>query len=172
LSWKTDGEYRARARASHWVILLVVVGGCLDRGGTSATARKDSDSAFAQVQSRGHTAMGVDQYTSAHRFEPLPDGGRIALQRDATDSAGVAQIRAHMRAIAQAFARGDFSIPGFVHAQKVPGTAMMAARRSRISYSAESLPGGAQVRLQSSDSVAIAAIHEFLAFQRHDHRTP
>ena len=116
--------------------------------------------------------MGVDQYTSFHRFEPLPDGGRIALQRDAADSAGVAQIRTHMRTIASAFGQGDFSLPGLVHDREVPGTAVMAARRSRISYTADSLPGGAQVRLRSADSVAVAAIHEFLAFQRHDHRSP
>jgi hypothetical protein len=76
-----------------------------------------------------------------------------------------------MRAIANAFARGDFSLPGFVHDREVPGTAVMTARRSHISYAADTLPGGGQVRLQSSDSTAVAAIHEFLAFQRHDHRS-
>ena len=157
--------------------VVVILGGCLDGGGTRAdgtppAAGKDSDSAFALVQARGHTAMGVDQYTSFHRFEPLPDGGRIALQRDAADSAGAAQIRAHMRTIASAFERGDFSLPGFVHGREVPGTAVMAARRSRIYYTTDSLPGGGQVRLRSSDPVAVAAIHEFLAFQRHDHRRP
>ena len=47
-----------------------------------------ADSRFAQVQARGQVAMGVDQYTSHHIFEPLPDGGRIVLQRDSVDSAG------------------------------------------------------------------------------------
>ena len=131
-----------------------------------------SDSGFAQVQSRGHVAMGVDQYTSFHIFESLPDGGRISLQRDPTDSAGVAQIRRHMRLIADAFSRGDFALPGFVHDQEVPGTALMSANRSHIRYTADTLPGGGEVRLQSSDSGSIAAIHEFLAFQRHDHRSP
>jgi hypothetical protein len=76
-----------------------------------------------------------------------------------------------MRVIANAFARGNFSLPGFVHDREVPGTAVMTARRAHISYSAETLPGGGQVRLESSDSAAVAAIHEFLAFQRHDHRS-
>jgi hypothetical protein len=114
--------------------------------------------------------MGVDQYTSEHRFESLPDGGRISLQRDPGDTAGVAQIRAHMRLIAEAFARGDFNLPGFVHDREVPGSSVMAARRSRISYAADTLSGGGQVRLTTVDSGALAAIHEFLAFQRHDHR--
>jgi hypothetical protein len=130
----------------------------------------DADSGFAAVQRRGHTAMGVDQYTSTHLFQPLPDGGRIELQRDAADSVGRLRILEHMEQIAVAFSAGDFAVPGFVHAREVPGTAVMAARRAKISYVVESLPRGAAVRLTSVDSSAIEAIHEFLAFQRRDHR--
>jgi hypothetical protein len=75
-----------------------------------------------------------------------------------------------MRRIAAAFARGDYALPGLVHDRDVPGTAVMAARRSRISYVADTLPGGGQLRLRTSDSSAVAAIHQFLAFQRQDHR--
>ena len=114
--------------------------------------------------------MGVDQYTSSHVFESLPDGGRIVLQRDSIDAAGSATIRAHMQDIARRFAQGDFTLPGFVHAQAVPGTDVMSARRSQIRYSADTLPRGGQVRIVSTDSAAIAAIHAFLAFQRKDHR--
>lgn len=116
-------------------------------------------------------AMGVDQYTSSHVFEPLPDGGRIVLRRDSVDSAGTATIRAHMRDIARRFSAGDFSIPGMVHAMEVPGTAVMAARRGRIRYVADTLPRGAQVRILTTDSTALSAVHEFLEFQRRDHRT-
>ena len=130
----------------------------------------DDDAAFAGVQRRGETAMGVDQYTSSHFFEPLPDGGRIVLQRDSADAAGTATIRDHMRHIAARFAEGDFRLPGFVHAQTVPGTAEMAARRRAITYTADTLPRGGQVRLRTADTTAVRAIHEFLAFQRADHR--
>jgi len=127
------------------------------------------DSAFAGVQARGHTAMGVDQYTSTHRFDALEDGGRIELQRDTDDSVGVATIRAHIRAIATAFRSGDFSTPTFVHMRMVPGTDVMAARRTLISYEARDLPRGAELRIRTTDPAAIAAIHRFLAFQRSDH---
>jgi hypothetical protein len=157
-----------RAIAFFVVSMLVA---CADRSREGAGAgHASADSAFTQVQARGHVAMGVDQYTSLHKFEPLPDGGRISLQRDPGDSAGVAQIRSHMDLIARAFARGDFALPGFVHDREVPGTAVMTARRTHIRYTADTLPGGGQVRLESSDSAAIEAIHGFLAFQRHDHR--
>ena len=114
--------------------------------------------------------MGVNQYTSAHRFESLPDGGRIELQRDTSDRAGVETIRAHMRDIAARFSRGDYTIPGFVHAREVPGTQVMAQRKGQITYEARELPGGAEVRIRATDPVAVQAIHEFLAFQRSDHR--
>jgi len=140
----------------------------------ACTARKEtatSDSAFAAVQQRGETAMGVNQYTSAHIFEPLPIGGRIVLQRKETDSVGETTIRTHMRTIATAFANGDFALPGFVHAMSdVPGTAKMKALRSEITYSERDLPRGAEVVISTKNPDAVAAIHEFLAFQRMDHR--
>ena len=131
-----------------------------------------ADSAFAGVQARGSDArgMGVDQYTSAHRFDALPDGGRIELQRAADDSAGIAQIRRHLRGIATAFAAGDFRTPAFVHMQEVPGTTVMAARRAAIAYAVRDLPRGAEVRITTHDAEALAAVHAFIAFQRRDHR--
>ena len=76
--------------------------------------------------------MGVNQYTSSHVFESLPDGGRIAPAcADEPDPAGVIRIREHMRQIAAAFTRGDFRLPGFVHARDVPGTQVMSAKTGR-----------------------------------------
>lgn len=142
------------------VLLLLMLAAC------RPAAR---DTSYEATQQRGAVAMGVDQYTSTHVFQPLPDGGRIMLQRDEPDSAGTAEIRAHMRMIAAAFAAGDFAVPGFVHAQTVPGTDVMTARRAAIAYTAETLPRGAQVRLRTADSAAVRAIHAFLAFQRDAH---
>jgi hypothetical protein len=155
--------------------LIAFAGACSPNGSdeeASASRRRAqaaADTGFAAVQARGAVAMGVDQYTSTHVFEPLPDGGRIELQRDVPDSAGSAQIRAHMRTIAAAFAKGDFRLPGFVHDREVPGTAVMAAKRAAIAYVVESLPRGAALRLRTGDSMAVRAIHDFLGFQRHDH---
>jgi hypothetical protein len=123
------------------------------------------------LQQRGESAMGVNQYTSQHVFEPLPDGGRIVLQRKESDPAGEATIRNHMRTIAAAFSRGDFALPGFVHAMTdVPGTADMKRLRADITYTPRDLPGGAEVRISTKNPEAVKAIHDFLAFQRMDHR--
>jgi hypothetical protein len=150
------------------IVLAWAVAAC----GPSASPKPPmgaGDSAFAGVQARGGVAMGVNQYTSRHVFEPLPDGGRIALQRDAADSEGAVQIRRHMHEIAGRFAAGDFTLPGFVHARTVPGTEIMAARRAAIAYTVDTLPRGAALWIRTADSTAVRAIHEFLAFQRHDH---
>jgi hypothetical protein len=129
------------------------------------------DTAFAAMQGRGKVAMGVDQYTSQHHFVDLSDGGRIVLQRDSSDSGGTRTIREHLRGIARAFAAGDFATPGFVHSEQVPGTDTMRAKRTRIHYRFQPLAGGGEVRITSHDSTAIAAIHQFLAYQRREHRT-
>jgi hypothetical protein len=145
---------------------MVVLVAC-QRGAKTA----QTDSAFATLQQRGETAMGVDQYTSQHVFEPLPDGGRIVLERKEADPAGTETIRAHMRTIATAFANGDFALPGFVHATSdVPGTAQMKRLRSEITYSARDLPRGGEVVIATKNPDAVTAIHDFLAFQRMDHR--
>jgi hypothetical protein len=128
------------------------------------------DSAYRAMQARGAQAMGVDQYTSTHHFTDLPDGGRIELERNVDDSAGVAMIRHHLRMIAQTFGSGDFSTPMFVHMRNVPGTATMAAKRNAVTYTVTDLPRGGAVRITTHDAEAIAAVHQFLAFQRCDHR--
>ena len=137
-----------------------------------ACGRSKDTEEFSAMQTRGEHVMGVNQYTSAHVFEDLPDGGRVVLERaDASDTADISTIRAHMRDIQAAFRAGDFTKPFEVHAQDVPGTAVMAAKRSVISYDATDRPRGGEVRIRSSDSVAVAAIHQFLAFQRKEHHT-
>jgi hypothetical protein len=127
------------------------------------------DSSFAALQARGKIGMGVDQYAARHRFDDLPDGGRIELQVDSTDTVGVRNIREHLRGIAQAFGAGDFRTPGFVHAGEVPGTAVMAARRAQVRYQFSVLPGGGEVRIRTEDPEVLQAVHAFLAFQRQQH---
>ncbi len=138
----------------------------------AAAKAATGDSAFAALQRRGAGVMGVDQYSSQHVFQDLKDGGRIVLERDPGDTAGVATIRAHLRDVAAAFTRGDFSAPFATHAQVVPGTDVMAARKARIRYSMRNRPGGGEVRITTTDPVALKAVRSFLQFQRSDHRAP
>jgi hypothetical protein len=128
-----------------------------------------ADSAFAAMQKRGQMAMGVNQYTSTHKFDISPDGGRIELQRNEYDSLDVAQIRAHMKMIQHAFEAGDFSTPAFVHLRDMPGTAIMTKNKALIHYTYGELPRGAEVRIVTSDPESRAAIAEFMRAQRAEH---
>ena len=158
-----------------FALTLVIIGFTLsacraDHRNPDDARASSTDTGFAGVQLRGQGVMGVDQYTSKHVFEDLPDGGRVVLERDdLADSVGIATIRAHMQDIARRFASGDFGLPGVVHDREVPGTDVMTARREAISYTAVDRPRGGELRIVSEDSVAVTAIHQFLAFQRMDH---
>jgi hypothetical protein len=150
-----------------WVLVCALA---LDACRQSAPARS-GDSAFAQVQRRGASVMGVDQYTSKHVFEDLPDGGRIVLDRDdPSDTASIRTIRAHIRDIEALFRLGNFTAPGLVHAREVPGTRVLADKAAVIAYSTIDRPRGAELRIVTADPAAITAVHAFLAFQRSDHR--
>lgn len=138
-------------------------------GGTGS-AKAQQDSSFAALQERGKMAMGVDQYASAHRFDVLPDGGRIALEMKDSDSLSIAQIRAHMKLIEHAFQAGDFSTPEFVHMRAMPGTDIMSRRKALIRYTYADLPRGAEVRITTTDPGSLTAIRQFILAQRGDHR--
>lgn len=144
-----------------YVLLLALAG--------PLAAQTPKDTGFAALQQRGKQVMGVDQYTSLHRFDDLPDGGRIVLTRSAADTAGVRTIRAHLADIVRAFEAGDFGHTMAVHQHELPGTAIMRERRTAIRYRLDTLPGGGAVRLTTRDTAAVRAIHQFLATQRGEH---
>jgi hypothetical protein len=149
-------------KTAGWLVALAAAG--------PLAAQGTSDTGFAALQRRGQMVMGVDQYTSQHTFDLSPDGGRISLVRAAADTPGVRKIRVHMNDIAHAFAVGDFAHAFQVHQHELPGTAVMRERRSAIHYRVDTLPGGGAVRISSTDSVAVRAIHEFLSAQRMEHQ--
>jgi hypothetical protein len=138
--------------------------------GGAGSAKNRPDSAFAALQGRGKMAMGVDQYKSAHQFDVLPNGGRIALEMRDYDSLAVAQIRAHLRLIQHAFQAGDFSTPEFVHMRAMPGTDVMSRKKNLIDYTYGDLPRGGEVRITTTDPESLTAIRMFLGAQRGDHK--
>lgn len=129
------------------------------------------DARYAAVQTRGAEVMGVDQYSSTHRFDDLADGGLITFTRnDPSDSEGIAVILAHLQSVADSFTRGVFVDPATVHGMTVPGTGTMTRKREQIRYQVTPRADGGALRIQTRDTEALAAIHEFMAFQRSDHR--
>jgi hypothetical protein len=132
-------------------------------------SQQPTDSSYQAMQARGAQTMGVDQPTSTHRFESLPDGGRITLVRNMPDSVGTARIRVHLHDMQRAFGVGDYSMPMFIHMKTVPGASVMAERHTLITYTETDLPTGGELRITTTDSAALDAVHQFLAFQRREH---
>jgi hypothetical protein len=125
-----------------------------------------------ELKTRGAEAMGFDQATTSHHFLLAADGGRIEVGvNDPADEAGRAQIRRHLKDIAEAFARGDFAKPFASHGEVPPGVATMRRRRAVIAYTYEETPAGGRVRISSSDRKATRAVHAFLTYQIREHAT-
>ena len=135
----------------------------------SSPATKDD---FDGVNARGDQGMGFSHEKTTHNFHLLTDGGSIEIQsNEPTDAASQEAIRQHLAMIAIKFSQGDFAIPMFIHATVPPGVETIQRLKRKITYEAENTQRGAQLRMTTPDSEALAAIHAFLRFQIHDHRT-
>jgi len=123
-----------------------------------------------QLEERGAAAMGFDQGATRHTFTSTSDGGSIAVDvKDAGDVTTRDQIRAHLREIAAAFAKGDFAKPSQTHAELPPGVPVMTEKKTTITYGYSDTPTGGIVRIRTDDSQALQAIHAFLEYQTREH---
>lgn len=126
----------------------------------------------ADVEKNGDQAMGFRHDKTTHHFRLNADGGSIEVTvNNSEDTANLQAIRSHLAHIAKLFSDGDFAIPMFVHDQVPPGVPVMKEKRTVISYQYEEIAGGARVRIQTADTAALRAIHDFLRFQIEDHHT-
>jgi hypothetical protein len=132
----------------------------------------DSDGHHAMVQGHGDQAMGFSHAKTTHHFRLADTGGTIEVTANAAgDKASIEAIRTHLAHIAVMFGAGDFSTPMFVHDTIPPGVTTMTLLKDKIRFNFESIDSGGRVRVESSDPVALAAIHDFLRFQITDHQT-
>ena len=163
------------------VVLLAVAGWLIAQGlaqtpgGATAQCpptQHSIDAHHAAVNMHGDEAMGFGHDRTMHHFLLAASGGAIEVRaNDPKDSASIDAIRSHLMHIVSMFKSGDFSAPMFVHSTIPPGVTTMKLLKSRIEYKYEALDGGGRVRIESSDPVAVAAVHDFLRFQIIDHQT-
>ena len=126
----------------------------------------------AALKERGRRAMGFDQDRTTHHFILRPDGGIISVEvNDPNDDTNRNAIRTHLERIAEDFTMGRFDAPFATHGEEPPGTSAMRAQRRSIRYVVEQTASGARVRISSTNDAAIAAIHDFLAYQIREHQT-
>jgi hypothetical protein len=137
-----------------------------------SSAQQAQDDRHGQMHARGAEAMGFDQTATTHHFYLYDDGGAIQVTvNDITDTKNLAAIHSHLPHITQMFAAGNFSVPHFVHEDKVPGTDAMSRYRERIRYDFQKMASGGRVRISTTYVRAREAIHEFHRNQIIDHKT-
>jgi hypothetical protein len=127
----------------------------------------------AALKTRGALAMGFDQDKTAHHFPASATGGSIEVEvKNPADKASRDQVRSHLKEIAAAFAKGNFDKPFQTHAEVPPGVPVMQRLKAGIRYRYEQTDRGGAVRITTSDPEALKAVHEFLAYQAHEHHGP
>jgi hypothetical protein len=126
----------------------------------------------AEKQSHAERAMGFSQTTTAHHFYLKKDGGIIQVEANSPDDlAAQDHIRTHLQHIAKSFAAGNFDDPMEVHDEVPPGVPAMKKFTNKINYRYEPTQKGGRVTIRTSDSEALAAVHEFLRYQIREHHT-
>ena len=114
---------------------------------------------------RGDQGMGFSHSMTGHHFHLCSDGGVIEVESNSPDDdASKGVIRRHMQKIADMFARGDFSLPMFIHDTVPPSveTITMKHLKDQITYMAEKTARGAQMRIATRSPQALIAVHQFL----------
>jgi hypothetical protein len=125
-----------------------------------------------ELKKRGAAAMGFDQAAATHHFLLRADGGAIQVEsNNASDAATIAEIRAHLKEIAVAFAKGEFDKPFATHGEVPPGVPVMQAKKGLIYYRYEDRPSGGAVLVTTKEDEALKAIHDFLRYQIVEHKT-
>ena len=115
-------------------------------------------------------AMGFDQDTTIHHFPITANGGSVEVEAiDAADETSRSAVRMHLKHIAEAFAKGDFSKPLLTHGETPDGVADLQRLKSSIRYKYEDTPKGGAVRITTSDPAALKAVHAFLEYQQREH---
>jgi len=124
------------------------------------------------MEHRGDSVMGFSHEATTHAFKLYDDGGAIEVAaNDPQDAKSIEAIRAHLREIAKAFAKGDFAKPKAIHEELPDGAAEMRERRAAIKYDFAETERGGRVRISTSDAKALDAVHRFLRFQIREHHT-
>ena len=124
------------------------------------------------MEHRGDAVMGFSHDTTTHAFKVYDDGGAIeVVANDPKDAKSIEAIRAHLREIAKAFAKGDFAKPKAIHEELPDGAAEMRELRAAIKYDFAETERGGRVRITTSDAKALDAVHRFLKFQIREHHT-
>ena len=124
------------------------------------------------LKKRGAAAMGFDQDAATHHFNLTSTGGSIQVTVEShADGQALTAVRAHLRGIADEFARGQFDKPFQTHGEIPPGVAVMQANVGAIAFRYQDVSDGGAVSIETNDAVLLQAVHDFLRYQIAEHHT-
>jgi hypothetical protein len=119
---------------------------------------------------RGNMAMGFNQTMIHHHFMSTETGGEIMIMStNSSNTKTIDEIRSHVKEIQYEFSQGNFTKPFYIHAQIVPGTDVMSAKKELIHYSIKEIDGGSILVLNTNDTQLLTAIQQFMNFQSSQH---
>ena len=99
-------------------------------------------------------------------FEPDPSGGaQTVTVKDLADQGQTILIRAHLRAEAARFQRGEFGSMATSGAAEMPFLATLRAGAGKLQVSYAEVPGGGRISFVTQDAVLAQAIHDWFAMQ-------
>ncbi len=129
-----------------------------------------TDSNQTAMLERGDIAMGFNQSMIHHHFMATKTGGEIMIMStNMSDTKTINEIRSHVKDIQYEFSQGNFTKPFYIHAQVVPGTDIMTAKKNMIQYSIEDIDGGSVLILRANNTELLDAIQQFMNFQSTQH---
>lgn len=164
-----EGTYNYYCTIHPWMVGKVIV----VTNSTTITASNTNNQSAAPISmlERGDVAMGFNQSKISHQFKSTPTGGEIMITAlNSSDIETIKQIKNHISLIQKEFSAGNFTKPFYIHAQDVPGTKLMTEKKNFIKYSINEIDNGSTLILETTDKELIDAIHQFMAFQRTEHK--
>jgi hypothetical protein len=149
----------------------VVAGGAL--AATAAlTGAHQPDAALAErqeeVAERGREVMPFDLDRTSHRFVKSDQGGFQTVTSDDGDDEQVRLIREHLLSEAERFAAGDFSAPGQIHGEDMPGLAPLQDGAADLDIAYRELGDGARLDYTAPADL-VEAVHAWFDAQVTDH---
>lgn len=124
----------------------------------------------AMIHERGSLVMPFDLKKTVHVFRTTKDGGIQQVRaRDPGDVEQIHLIQQHLTGEAERFARGDFSDPGALHGEDMPGLQVLERSGGALTVSYRDLPDGAALAYTTRDPKVLKGIHQWFAAQLHDH---
>ena len=136
----------------------------------SWTWRAPAQTPQEHVHSSAHTVMPFDISKTIHIFRMTEQGGiqRVVIE-DSSAREQVALIQQHLKHEAERFQTGDFSDPGKLHGNDMPGLKDLQSGGSKIRVSYAALPDGAEITFSTDDRHLLTAIHRWFGAQLSEH---